>query len=347
MKSPIFHAYGILLLIMLAGLTSCSSSSSSPLISYGLIHEEKSIGEFLKTSPKEWVTADRSSSSGGLIRIDPQSHQIEVLDPTAFQAKDIFLSDSKILYRVDKEIRFWNSRVQSLKTNALKIWNFIWCEDYGLLFYQNTSRQNLWLRIRSDGSILDEGTAPGEGREILEKDKTLYWFYNQGSGFYLLTWPSSEAPKAQGALIEAQVQASYVDARFLNERLWVAYQDHGAGTFKMASRANTESPFLIEVVDGTPNQTYVGMDPAIFKDQSTPGIVYMDGWKLKLRLARKIEGQWKTQEIPIQGAVGFYTNIISESSDEIQIAFHNFRSQIDTYEARFENLAIARLKLSH
>ena len=57
------------------------------------------------------------------------------------------------------------------------------------------------------------------------------------------------------------------------------------------------------------------------------------------------DSKWSSQELPISGAVGFYTQVLEATEKELKIAFHNFRSDYRKDVSTFEDLAIAVIRL--
>jgi len=144
--------------------------------------------------------------------------------------------------------------------------------------------------------------------------------------------------------IEKGIVGSYARFKELNGQWYLAYFDETLGILKMATM--TSEGLKIETVDGDPFKTYRGMDIAIFRGlNGNPGILYLDAWTLKLRMAQKTSSGWSSEVLPFDGALGFYTQVLEESDRRIRIAFHSFRTDHPDRRQSFENLMIADINL--
>ncbi|MDB5036897.1 MAG: hypothetical protein JWQ35_425 [Bacteriovoracaceae bacterium] len=343
MKSMPFY---ILIAIICSGFISCTSSSSS-VSEYNLPLKPYKLGEYLQVeNANSLITVNRSDEQTGLVRIELSTETLSVLDPSAKEARDIHMSSGKITYRVDQEIRLWNNKPISLMGGVSRLRTFNWMKTFGRITYENLKLESRSLTFREDGKVISDSEIPGSGRAelafashpdclVFQNSEGLFWGYfgNESEGIKE-SWP-----------IEKGKAGAYVTAREVNGTLSVAYFDDDAGILKLAKKSNLAETFATDVVDGTSGQTYRGMDIAIFNDHGEPGLIYLDGWALKTRLARFFNGKWKSIELPLRGAVGFYNQIIAENDETITIGSHNFRTQIDDYHQIFENLATFKLDI--
>ena len=330
-------------------LSACESQSVSSLSQYQLIHPELSLGEYLQVkNASELITVNRSSQQSGLVKIKLPSHEITVLDATASEARDIKISQDQIAYRVDQELRWLPqmeaARYISLSQKISKLRSF----NGDLLCYEDDKSLPKWMRIDNQGNILASGDLPGSVRGSAIHNDLLYLVYQNSYGLFFAEFPSHASEVKNPILVEAAGEeenvGSYAAMRFFGPEVNIAYLAENTGQFKVARKNSTQNQFSIEVVDGIANENFRGMDIAIFNDRGKAGFLYLDAWEFKLRWARQQKGKWVSHQLPIQGAVGFYNQIISENPNEIFIGFHNFRSQ-NGDESTYLNLATAKLSL--
>ncbi|MBN8555531.1 MAG: hypothetical protein J0L93_08815 [Deltaproteobacteria bacterium] len=339
----------LFILTYTAFFASCQSSSVSSLSEYQLIHPELSLGEYLQVkNSSELITVNRSSSQGGLVKISLPSGEITVLDASASEARDIKISEDQVAYRVGQELRLLSQTnghtytVLSQKISKLRSF------DKDLLCFENEKSQPKWMRIDSQGRPTSSGELPGSVKATAVLNDVLYLAYQNDDGFFFAQFPQNSSEVKDSLLIEATGEdenvGSYAAMRFFGSEVIIGYLAENTGQFKIARKKSTQDQFHTEVIDGIANKNFRGMDIAIFNDRGKPGFLYLDAWEYKLRWARQQNGKWISHQLPIQGAVGFYNQIIQENSDEILIGFHNFRSQRGD-ETTYLNLATGKLAL--
>ncbi len=337
-----------LMLGFAATVSSCANESLSPIESYTLPHNDMHIGEYLQVDSTSTIYSfARTSDSTQLISISPQTFDISVLDIEPKDARELKLSDGSLAYRINREIKFKvNSVTSILQTNAQKLASFNRQQDFSRITYKTIAGENRWFTFKDNGRILADGMLSGEVKASLQiRDKT-FVALQTSEGLSLAEW-GNETEGLKNILVIAKGNiGDYVDLQEINGRIFIWYFDQSNGTLKIAEQLGQSSgSFVVESVDGEANKTYIGLDIAGFNDRGQPGAVYLDGWRLKMRWARKKEGKWVTEELPIKGAVGFYNRIIETTLTTITVASHNFRSELPRYDASFEDLAITKLNL--
>lgn len=332
------------IVVLGAILASSCTTSQSPVQKYQVIRKDLHLGEYLQIeNPNSLITVNRSAENPGLVRVNLSSQEISVLDSSAREARDLRLANDKIAYRVGSELRLWIGTPVSLATNAQKLRTFHWLRDFGRLTYETLSGESRWMSIRADGKIISEGPLPGSGRSALVFKDREQLIFDSGAGLSIGFFGNENEGILEHSSIEAGVQGDYVAAKVIGETLFVAYLDGTQGVLRLAKKVGKD--FAIETIDGNPGKTYRGMDIALFEDNGQVGLVYLDAWALKICWARLRGGVWVTEQLPIQGAVGFYNQILEQTPTSLTIAFHNFRSLLDNYEQSFEDLAVLKLAL--
>jgi hypothetical protein len=326
-------------------LLSCSESKG-PIVDYHLVRRELHLGEYLKVENAcSIITANRSEDLGGLVRVNVCTNEMTPLDASAREARDIFLSAGKIIYRVGSEVRLWNETSRSILTSVQKVRSFLWSKDHGRVTYETDKGEARWVSVKDDGKIIADGPLPGSGRATFLRGDRESLIFVSADGLSIGNFGNESEGIVDQSLIEKGLTGEYVTARTIGNALYVAYFDDQAGVLKIAKKTPTDN-FSVQVVDGEPGKTYIGMDIAIFNDHGDPGLVYLDAWALKARWARMKDGHWVTEQLDVKGAVGFYNQVLEEADGSVTIALHNFRSQIENYQQTFENLAVLKLSIS-
>lgn len=319
------------------------SSSAPQSDHYRLIQSDLHIGEYVQVyDPETVVTVSRKGATTGLVAINIESEDLKVLDATASEARDIKTSRGKIAYRVGKELRFYHDKPIVIAVEIEKLRTFKWHDDYGRITADNNNKKGIWITFRLDGSIISTGLIKGSARASVSDSASELVFTQTNQGLMWHRFESSDRSyQSEGFVIEGKGHGAYVAARFIASKLYVASFDELSGTLKVAERSKSGENFNISDVDGTPSKSYRGLDIAIFDDRSHAGLIYLDGWALKPRLAIFRNNKWTSRELNFKGATGFYTQIFRESEDTISIVFHNFRSTTDGIVQSFEDLAFA------
>ncbi len=323
-------------------LIQCGESPRNIVSKFQLVREDDHLGEYLQNLDSDTlITVRRNTDHPGLVRLNLASEQIDVLDPDAGEAREIKATQSHVAYRLASKVRVLNlaaSQIIELPYPALKLTGFLLMEDQWHVSILTSEDQSLYLILNSDGQeirrqriqgeVLAQGLTP-EGKEYLVtrlKDSLLF----------TLTGQTPEV------VAESKIGA-YAAVYFKDSQALIAYFDEGEGTLKLASRQS--SGWTIELVDGEPGKTYRGHDIAFFKDGSGFGLLYLDGWALKLRMARRKNGAWQSEALDLQGALGFYTRVLREDPDRLKIAFHAFRTDHPDRRQSFEDLHVIEVKL--
>jgi hypothetical protein len=290
------------------------------------------------------ITVNRSSSQPGLVRIQPSTDMMTVLDSSAQEAREIFAKDSRIAYRVGTEIRLLiNQKVITLLTNAKKLRTFESLKTFCRITFENQSGEVRTISFKDDGKITFDSPFPGMPRSTFTKDEKEFVVFQTSAGLFLGRFGSETESLVEQWTIEKGSGGEYVAARYFGDQLFVAYFDELLGVLKLALSSNSPISFSVELVDGTPGETYRGHDIAMFAGKERPGLVYLDARALKTRYARYVNSHWESSQLPIQGAVGFYNQILKEESGSVRVASHNFRSQLQDFKQSFENLALYTL----
>lgn len=332
------------LLVILAAVLSIScDSSKSRVASNKIVLENLHLGEYLQPwSPSSVITVDRSPN-GGLARVDLGSEKLEILDSTAVNARDVFLSNESIAYRINKSIRVWfKGKIIEFPANAERLRYFAAEDEIFTFIWDADDKSTRWRRINSGLTILGEGLLHGSPRSHLIWDGDLILALQTSTGLEICRWKNDQCTKWMQ--IEKGIVGSYARFKELNGQWYLAYFDETLGVLKMATM--TSEGLKIETVDGEPFKTYRGMDIAIFRGlNGNPGLLYLDAWTLKLRMAQKTSSGWSSEVLPFDGALGFYTQVLEESDRRIRIAFHSFRTDHPDRRQSFENLMVADIKL--
>ncbi|HND85634.1 MAG TPA: hypothetical protein PLU50_07485, partial [Pseudobdellovibrionaceae bacterium] len=106
------------------GLLSCEGGASK-ISNLEIVEESSSLGEYLQMESSTSLITVKRESPGGLVRVRTQDKSIEILDPDALQAKDIFFSQGRIAYRLGNAIRIWSEgKIAELPVVAAKLRGF-------------------------------------------------------------------------------------------------------------------------------------------------------------------------------------------------------------------------------
>ena len=326
---------------------SCSQGSRSPIASYQIIGPGLKLGEYLQVdSDHHFITVNRSPDSDlkGIVRLNPKTLAMDVLDPQGSEAMELKVAGDRLVYRIDKAIYGLNLNGGGPTLIMDQISQLSTYSQSGRLCYLDAKSIPHWLLLDDHFLILNQGILPGPARLSLKlEDQSEGIVLRAPDGLFLAEWGDRTEGIKSEELLDYQSLGNFASARILHSKLFIFYLNDDSGMLKMATRNSAHSPFSHSTVDGTPDQTYRGMDIAIFNDHGNPGVFYLDAWQYKLRMAKFRDGIWQSQELPIQGAVGFYTQVVSESDERVQIGFRNFRTHYEDGHETFGNLGMAEI----
>lgn len=330
---------------------SCKRGSFTPVSSYKIILEDDEIGEYLQALSSEqaltFIRKSATSASTGLTLINFRTSELRVIDPQAADGRDLIVSGAWAVYRIQASLRLvsLNSMIAiplalpaSLST-VIKVRSFLSTPRGLFVGLDNSAGQSFLVQYSTDGEYVSHETLPGsprfherlrDGREIiLLREPTRAALYIRSS-----------SPWNLFSILQTTLSAQYAAMVELKDRLGVAFFDDQTGVLKWAEIASSGGEVAVQVIDGTAGKTYRGLDIDIALFDGEPVLTYLDGWSLKFHIARRLkDGVWRNQEVPVQGAVGFYSQILSVDADSAQIAFHNFRTDHpDTRRQTYEDL---------
>ncbi len=311
-------------------------------IRYRIVQQDLSLGEYAKLENKDTViTVSRTPPTVGLVKVDLSTSAVEVLNAEAGNARDIFALGSLILFRLENKIVFQNeSSNKVLIHDASKLLGLWKNSDHYEFAYEDKSNVSKHILFSKEGIIQNTPHFPAsfraqaEGRWFLFQKADGLWLYER-SGIWI--------PRV---LFGPKLFSSYVRFVVRDKKFRIAFLDEESGILRFSEISQDFSSATLEVIDGEENNHYRGMDIASFQDGDELGYIYLDAWALNLRMARKIDGHWKSTSLPFKGAVGFYNQTASLSDRELRIVFHNFRSEHDDLTHSFEDLAVAEITLN-
>jgi len=345
----------VCLLILNYSCLSSDTSRVNPIIyeSFEIYREDLHIGEYLQVDSEGrliTVVRDKGSDVRGLVRIDMRrSQEIEPLDPQAIDAKDIHYRNSRIIYRRDKDLNFFQAgRSHSLSEQVNRVFNFHWSSAGGRADVETASGLYVSLCFDENADVISETTSPGRIIRSVLADHVEWILYQNSQGIGLLKNLDCNAQSTNTILLEESIESEFGSLLIHEKKLYAYYLDKKTGQLRVTIvDLETETRLSTEVVDGIAFENYVGMDQAAFWDPvlNAPAIIYLDAWRLRLRLARRHPDGWRSEEIALAGAVGFYTQVLEVNANHILFAFHSFRNQRPDRTSSFENLNILRIEL--
>ena len=330
-------------------LNACSSGSSV-LKSYKVVLPGNHSGEYLQAETSNTViTVNRGDSEiKGLVRVHLDSDLVEAINADAKEAREIKLSAGQIAFRLDKNIRLVSGgRTETVVETAQALRHFKWSTEThsGRLYFDDVSGTSFVMTVNDRFQVESKVALPGSVRAVTgDATGADHILYQTPAGLWWGRVTGDTRSLENIEPILPNVQSDYAFAAFYSEGLFIAYLDKNEGVLHLFKRS-TDGETSQTVIDGTPLKTYRGMDITAFDDGGHPGWLYLDAWALKLRMARLQDGEWKSQEIPVKGAVGFYTQVLEKKDKALKVAFHNFRTEHDDHSQTFENLAVAEINL--
>lgn len=327
-------------------------STDSFLLKEERLFEDLHIGEFLNlTEDSKLVTVIRDEESlagSGLILIDPETKEILELDEAAIDASDIYYSNSSYAYRRTNEIIFFDSSpLPILGIQARRLRGFHRKGDQVILAYESAGSKNALACLNSSAELSSQFSFPGEIEELFEISDRVFLSATSSDGLTLY-----EIEECGQELLFVKTLSSkhstvgFVKSFQTSDLLYTALLNENTGQLQLLQwRLDAESA-EIETVDGTPFEHYRGMDVSFFPDKTKPGLIYLDAWALKIRIARWVGDAWISKELPLEGATGFYNTFLSKNGNHLRFATHSFRNLASPYSSSFENLNILSVDLA-
>jgi hypothetical protein len=332
-------------------LAGCSSSPSSRVISSRVIDESKDWGEFMQASPQSGhVYTFLRQPPEGLIELNVKNETWKTLDPEATNGKDLLRSGPWLAYRLGQSARLMkDNQIRQLAPFLQKLTAFHATEKKLYLGAEIHSRLSQIWEVSPTGEILQVFHMPGNARLVFTDP--------QGRAFALVQ-------EARGLSLFERT-----DLEWIRHQVWVSGI---AGTFHHLTTDSTGihlallnqdkgSLILAQVlwseihqqpswitIDGDTADVFRGMDITRFghPQDAVWGYFYLDAWALKLRMAYQKKGKdWKSEEVPVAGAVGFYSLVLSQSEKSLEVVTHAFRSERPDGSFSFENLVFLELAL--
>ncbi len=334
------------LFFLLVWLCGCSNDISG-INNYKLIRPELHLGEYVQVMSSDTVvTVSRNGSAEtlGLVSVNLISSELTVLDKEASEARDILTSHGIIAYRIGTQLRLFDKIVKPLSLEADRLRTFSWFGTWGRITFDSINRKSEWATIKDDGTIIASGVLRGSARNSIVRDNREMIFQQTNLGLFMSNFDGSEKGSTEDQLlIPGPSQGAYVSSLLIGETLYIASFDENEGALVLATKAAGVKIPTIETIESAPAKTYRGLDVTLFNDQGKPGLLYLDGWALRLRMARLNDKVWATQELPFKGATGFYPKVVSQNGAKLKIVFHNFRTSITSLNQSFEDLVYAEI----
>lgn len=317
------------MMVPLVVIMGCQSSPP-PLRSLEVPYPEWHWGEYLqRVSSTEVITVVRAGKSPGLVRFDfNQPDQLQVLDPEAFDAKDIFYHQGFVVYRRGSDVyqRAPTGTISKLFSKIHRISGF--CID-------NESKPIISIEGDPSTTTLIRGTLqttiPGNLRDLMCLDSKVHVVIQTDTALDARVL-SAEFALIQSKILEAPSRTSY--ARWMRTGGdWSILALHAqTGILKEFSFSKDHPPRVVD------SSGYTGQDIDVFEDQGETLVAYLDAWNLRPVLARRRGDAWERLTVPADGATGFYPRILRKEGSTISLSFHSFRTRDESKNTSFEDL---------
>jgi hypothetical protein len=328
--------------ILAAFLSTCGDENSSPILRSEVHHSELNWGEYLqKESETSLITVSRGDISGGIVRLHLDSNRVEVIDPTAREARDLLLSQGQIAYRLNDEIHLSSDASRVIATGAARLRSFFFDpkQSSADIAVDGIDRRSYLIHFTTDP--LQETTALpilGSVRASFEWKQDQYFLIQTATGLEL----GKRSDLATGKSFQkvSSVQSSYAAVLVTADDLHIVYLDDDTEDLKWARRpAHLDNgDFEIKPLDSELRQ-----DLELYDDHGKPGVFGVTR-DLTLRWSHSgPDGNIVSEDLPFQGALGFYPKVISAQVDALEIAFHTFRTTKPDGSSLFESLTTARI----
>lgn len=325
----------------------CSSPNQGSDQAYS-IEQNDNIGEYLQVFDKtSYVSVAREvggSKPSGLVRVPSEKNkEIEVLDIDASDAHDVYVSNKRIVYRRGKDIYFnFESQNKILKVSASHLHHFEWSDDKGVISVTDPYLNHLLYCFDEKGEIFSTHGLTGPVAASHQK----WVVYQSSEGLILAEFDKcSQSPETQ--LVLEGYRSSHANMLHQKGNFYLAFLDESNGTLKMAKIEGEDFTYNMQHVDGSAHESYVGMDIEFFWDQEAPGLLYLDAWNLQLKLARYQNDNWHDWVLPIRGALGFYTKVLSKKDGQLNFATNSFRTQHSDGSFTYNDLLFLEIDLEN
>jgi len=348
MRGPILFLIGVLL----------AACQSRPLFDGSLphqsIHPELHIGEYATAlNAKEILTFSRGPKEPtGLIKVNIETKNLEVLDSNAKEGKDLHLQNSWLYYRINGSlfrrplVADQKSIIQKISSEVEKLKAVSIVGDYEFLLLKKENAGDFLICRKGDSAEFTAHPLSQQGVSMrASPDGQVILMIETNSGLYLAK-ASCEKGFIQSQIIEAHAQSNYAKFFQDQDRHWLAYLQEEKGTLQVVEfdAQNLKIKENLKAA-GKEFESYSGMDIAFFHDRQKPGILFLNGQTLKLHWTRWQNQSWQESEIPLQGAVGFYNTILKNEKNKLTVSTHAFRAINSQNNYSFEDLVILDLDL--
>lgn len=331
----------LFLVLACFSLLACSGSSSS--LPTTVIHEELHIGEYLQSSkdPKLFYTFARDGKKAGLVSVNIETKALKLIDSEAAQGRDLMFIDQSWIYRLDTQI-VRHSGGERFVTPSPKIRRLRSAtktpEDEWEYIYDNESQSFI---------VCGNSRVPmaGIGLKTFQRKDAYFTIVHYQNELILVERAICESSPIRSRKLAEQNQIRYLGIWKTEPQLELAFLDELKGQLFWLTYDYESETSKLEVIDGLPGENFVGMDIAFFKDGDRPGIVYLDAWALKIKMARFQEAKWKSWKLNVPGAVGFYNQARRLDETRVEILFHAYRTQLESLGSSFENLVRTEVQL--
>lgn len=332
----------IVLSLALASLVQVSCSSQSSVVEAELLFEGKQMGEYLQRKDSQAFTFVRNGDQRGLVSVDLDSLKLEVLDPKGYSGRDLMWAEPYWIYRLENEVVFWRPGDRKLlATPDIHRLKSVLKNEEGVfeLSYIDHLEET---RIQCGDQIYN---LSGRILHSAWKQDRIWSLAHYQEGLFLIQRDFCSNQIRESKKLAKAVLVKDVSVWSESPELAFTYLNEMTGELFWLVLTDWEQDPVIERVDGQAGESFVGMDLSFFEDQEAPGMIYLDAWALKIRMARKIEGEWKSEQLPILGAVGFYNQALRVNETEVDLVFRAYRAQLRSYASQFERMQRIRIPL--
>lgn len=329
-------------------LGACDQGSVSRVQKAKIIKEPFHWGEYLQIASDQSLITVRRDGTEGLVRLDPHSETYVSLDTSAQGARDILTSGAWIAYRSNDALKIKTPDSLFQTTPVIKHINaFRNVESEAWVAVETFEEKSELWKLSSQGIFLERLSLPMKPRDLLPTQEGPRVFLIIGEdanslNLYRLDVNQIKLIKP----ITSGVTGRYTKAMAHQGRVYVASFNELTGGLSLSSAPleNLEAWTTEVIEDPSTSPMYRGMDIALFPDKESVGLIYLDAWALKLRIAEKRKDKWFTEELPLSGALGFYSVVLGLTEETIEVAFHAFRSDHPDRRQTFEDLWIAEIR---
>lgn len=351
--------------ILTVGLCACGDSKLSSIPSEGAsfildrdieidesIRPEFNLGQYAKAINKqEIITVLRDPDQfnlHGIVKVELPSKNIQVIETSATDARDLQISDGEIAYRKNSQVFRTNGHGSAYITSGIsKLVSFFKIQSREIYVVNDTTPETSRILVDENHSMTSL-SLDGQVEFALINDEILSIWLQSGQR---TIWKQCSL---RGETIECDETLFSENALkyfgFLKTPSgdFLSFLNEADGCLYLAELSFLDKQILnLERVDGTPNESYVGMDPALFNLGSKPGIIYLDARSMKNRIAVWDENleSWKYFELNKAGTFGFYNQIL-DNDEYLEFTYHAFRDQDNEMRNTFENMHWIKLNKS-